>query len=126
MIFDESVIAKFNSIGEVDDEYIEDSECSGEESAGPYRCRCGWLLIDENQNPITEPDDVVAAFEAATLARLKKIGKPTDIPDDPKAYYSMTGEWRGWRDFLGVPDDSPICDECGDHPCECGMKECSK
>lgn len=53
--------------------------------------------------------------------RMTKIGKPADIPDDPKAHYSLTGEWRGWRDFLGVPDDSPICDECGNHPCECGM-----
>ena len=53
------------------------------------------------------------------LARAILPVKPADIPDDPKAYYSTTGEWRGWRDFLGVPADSPICDECGDHPCEC-------
>jgi hypothetical protein len=62
--------------------------------------------------------------------RMTKIGKPSDIPNDPKAHYSLTGEWRGWRDFLGVPADSPICDECGNHPCECGMdvagKEASK
>lgn len=58
---------------------------------------------------------------APRLARQRLIGKPADIPDDPKAHYTLTGEWRGWRDFLGVPDDSPICDECGNHPCECGM-----
>jgi hypothetical protein len=72
MIFDESVIVKFNAKGEVDDEYLEDSQCSGEDSAGPYRCRCGWQLIDEDRNPITEPDDVVDAFETATLVRCKK------------------------------------------------------
>jgi hypothetical protein len=58
--------------------------------------------------------------------RMIKIGKPADIPDDPKAHYSMTGEWRGWRDFLGVPAHSPICDECGNHPCDCGMDVAAK
>ncbi len=131
MIYDESVVAKFNSRGEVDDEFIEDSECNGEDSAQAHECKqCGWEIVDKNYEPITEPDEVVAAFESARLAHQRKIGKPADIPDDPKAYYSMTGEWRGWRDFLGVPADSPICDECGNHPCECAMdvaaKEASK
>jgi hypothetical protein len=131
MIYDESVVAKFNSRGEVDDEFIEDSECSGEESALAHECKqCGWELVDEDGDPITEPDEVVAVFESASIARQRLIGKPADIPDDPKAHYSLTGEWRGWRDFLGVPDDSPICDECGNHPCDCGMdvaaKEASK
>ena len=122
MIYDESVVAKFNSRGEVDDEFIEDSECSGEDSAQAYECKqCGWELVDENDDPITEPDEVVAAFESARIACQKLIGKPADIPDDPKAHYSLTGEWRGWRDFLGVPADSPICDECGNHPCDCSM-----
>ena len=60
------------------------------------------------------------------MTNRRKIGKPADIPDDPKAHYSLTGEWRGWRDFLGVPADSPICDECGNHPCECAMDAAAK
>ena len=67
---------------------------------------------------------------APRLVRARLIVNPSRIPDAPKAYYSMTGEWRGWRDFLGLPADSPICDECGNHPCECAMdveaKEASK
>ena len=80
VIFDESVIVKYNSKGEVDDEYVEDSECGGEDSAGPYRCRCGWQLIDEDQNPIIEPDDVGDAFETATLVRRKKDGPTKQLP----------------------------------------------
>jgi hypothetical protein len=38
------------------------------------------------------------------------------IPNDPKAHYTATGEWKGWRDFLGNPN---ICDECGNNPCTC-------
>ena len=76
MIYDESVVAKFNSRGEVDDEFIEDSECSGEDSAQAYECKqCGWELVDEDGEPITEPDEIVARFEQA--AKIKDA--PTHI-----------------------------------------------
>jgi len=26
------------------------------------------------------------------------------IPSDPEGYYSTTGEWKSWEDFLGVDD----------------------
>jgi hypothetical protein len=38
------------------------------------------------------------------------------VPSNPKAHYTATGEWKGWRDFLGRSD---ICDECGNSPCTC-------
>ena len=48
-----------------------------------------------------------------------KLFKPSEFSYDVKAYFTETGEWEGWRDFLGAPADSPICDECGYHPCKC-------
>ena len=38
------------------------------------------------------------------------------LPIDPKAYYSATGEWQGWRKLCG---NNLICDECGNEICEC-------
>lgn len=120
MIYDEIAVVKFAPNGEIEEEVIESSDCCGEDSAATYQCKqCGWELVDEDGEPITNADEIVAAFEQARKAHQPKGGKPDGIPDDPKAYYSMTGEWRGWRDFLGVPADSPICDECGNHPCDC-------
>ena len=120
--YDEYCVVSFSLLGEVDDERIENREGGTEEDSEAHHCcRCGWEIVDENYDPIIEPDEIVAKVEAARLAHQRKIGKPADIPDDPKAHYSLTGEWRGWRDFLGVPADSPICNECGNHPCECGM-----
>jgi ribosomal protein L37AE/L43A len=68
-IYDELAIVKFDSEGVVDYELIEESECSGEQDSQAFECRrCGWELADEDGYPITEPDKVVAAFEAARLA----------------------------------------------------------
>jgi predicted RNA-binding Zn-ribbon protein involved in translation (DUF1610 family) len=54
MIYDEYIIAKFNANGHVEDEIIEATECSGEDSAGPYECKqCGWQLVNENGEEIT-------------------------------------------------------------------------
>jgi len=57
--------------------------------------------------------------EALRIAKIIAQGLPKDIPADPKAYYTSTGDWQGWRDWLGVDASSLICDECGDHPCQC-------
>jgi len=70
MIYDESVVAQFNLQGEVDDEVIEGSECSGEDSAQAYECKqCGWELVDQDGDPITEPDEIVAKFEQAVKTK---------------------------------------------------------
>lgn len=112
----------FSTKGDIEVENLVDRDVIEEVSAGAYRCEdCGWELVDENGQPITHPDEIVATVKQAAQA-LAPSRKPDAIPDDPKAYYSATGEWRGWRDFFGVPADSPICDECGTHPCECDGK----
>ena len=121
--YGECCVVSFSLRGEVEDERIVSHEFDKKELLEAHYCTwCRWQLLDENGEPITKLDEIVAAFESGQT----KIGKPADIPDDPKAHYSLTGEWRGWRDFLGVPDDSPICDECGNHPCECGMDVAAK
>jgi len=48
--------------------------------------------------------------------------KPSEFPYDPKAYFTGSGEWKGWRAFLGAPAGSPICDECGYDPCQCAKE----
>ena len=68
--YDEYCVVSFSLLGEVDDERIENREGGTEEDAEAHHCcRCGWLLVDENDDPITEPDEVVAAFESARLAQ---------------------------------------------------------
>lgn len=90
MISEESVIAKFDSSGEVDDEFIEDSECCGEESSQAYECKyCGWRLVDEDGDPITEPDEIVARFEQA--AKIK---------------YAPTHIREAFQDFLECDTDT--------------------
>ena len=123
MIYDELVVAKFNSRGEVDDEFIEGSECSGEGAAQAYKCKqCGWELVDEDGKPLTEPIKVVAAFEVARLFHQSR----SNIPFDPKAHYSKSGEWKGWRHFLDFPAELPICDECGNLECDCAVNDAEK
>lgn len=66
IIYNEYIVAKFNAKGEVDEEIVEDSECSGEDSAGPYECKlCGWQLVDQEGEEITEPKDILDAFVLA-------------------------------------------------------------
>lgn len=78
--YDEYCVVSFSLLGEVEDERIESQEGGTEEDAEAHHCcRCGWQLVDENYDPITEPDEVVAAFDAARLAHQKKNGKPADI-----------------------------------------------
>ncbi len=36
-------------------------------------------------------------------------------PIDPKAVYSVTGEWRGYKALFG----KNVCDDCGNEDCEC-------
>lgn len=128
MIYEESVIAKFNSRGEVDDEFIEDSECSGEDSAQAYECkRCGWELVDEDGEPITEPDEIVVRFEQAA-----KIKCDTDTVDVDGVEVSL--EWfverltgctgilpAGYCSDLDIPQGSTYGDAI-----EKLMKEASK
>jgi hypothetical protein len=68
-----------------------------------------------------EFQDDVGADEEHEADLLPSRGDPLEhakgFPPDPKTYYAA--EWKGWRDFLGVRPDSPICDDCGNHPCEC-------
>ena len=40
-------------------------------------------------------------------------------PIDPKAVYSMTGEWKGWRHLLR---NDTICDDCGNEVCACANR----
>jgi hypothetical protein len=40
----------------------------------------------------------------------KRPPKPSDIPDNPRAHYTRTGEWKGWRNWLG---SDKCCDLCG-------------
>jgi len=62
--YDEYGVVSFSGCGEIDDERIEDRERNGEGSSGAYYCSsCGWKLMDENGEPITEPDEIVAKFE---------------------------------------------------------------
>jgi len=64
-----------------------------------------------------EPDGGVQSRRTHPEFRGDPLEYAKDLPLDPKTYYAA--EWKGWRDFLGVPPDSPICDDCGNHPCEC-------
>lgn len=70
MTYDEQYVVTFNHNGEVDDDTLEETECSGEDSAGPYCCKfCSWELSDEDGNPITEPDEIVAKFKQAAKSK---------------------------------------------------------
>lgn len=65
--YGEHCVVSFSLIGEIEEELIEDRECNGEESSGAYYCKsCGWKLIDENGEPITEPDEIVAKIGNGT------------------------------------------------------------
>lgn len=35
-------------------------------------------------------------------------GFPPYLPEDPSEYYSLTGEWKGWEDFLNIEDKPSI------------------
>ena len=37
---------------------------------------------------------------------LKSSDKPENFPPNPKAFYTNTGEWIGWHDFLGLTNKS--------------------
>lgn len=53
--------------GEIEDERIEDQEMTDVESSGAYRCEnCGWQVVDENGDPIDDPDEIVAHFKRAS------------------------------------------------------------
>jgi len=68
--YDETVILSFSLKGEIEDERIEDQECNGEESSGPYRCdECGWELVEEDGTPITEADERRAKVQQAAKTK---------------------------------------------------------
>jgi len=88
--YDETTLSSFSLKGEIVVESIEDQECSGEESSGAYRCEeCGWELIDENGQPITDAAEIVAKFEQA--AHNKHVG---------------THVREAFQDFLGSEPDA--------------------
>ena len=67
MLYDETCIVSFDLSGQVVDETIENSDCGGEDCAGAYQCKvCGWEIVDENDEPITDPDEIVALFDRAS------------------------------------------------------------
>lgn len=101
MIYDEYIVAKFNSHGHVEDEIIEESECSGEDSAGPYECKqCGWQLVNGNGEEITEPTDVVAAFVQAHQAQAKGSKAEDPMP------HSAEPSDSGWHHVGSVTIDT--------------------
>jgi len=64
--YEELFVVSFSLQGEIVDEEIEERECNGEDSSGAYQCSsCGWKVVDNNGDSITDSDEIVEKFKRA-------------------------------------------------------------
>jgi len=106
--YDEFGVVSFSLCGEIEDEGFEDRERNEDEPLGAYHCTFGcWELVDENGEPITEPDEIVAKFEQAakTPAHIREAFQVfLDGNDDT---VDVDGEQRGLAWFVERLTDCP-------------------
>lgn len=104
--YDEYGVVSYSRCGEIDDERSEDRERNGEGSSGAYYCSsCCWELKDENGEPITEPDEIVAKFEQAakTPAHIREAFQ--DFLDGDEDTVDVDDEQRGLPWFVETLND---------------------
>ncbi len=104
--YDEYGVVSISLCGEIEDKGFEKRERNDDESSGAYYCMsCGWELVDENGEPITDPDEIVAKFEQAakTPAHIREAFQ--DFLDGDEDTVDVDDEQRGLPWFVETLND---------------------
>lgn len=95
LIYAETCTIQFDLNGEVEEEIIESSEFSGEDFVGPFVCKaCGWELVDDDGDPITDPDEIAVKLNQA-----------------PKVKYASTDIREAFQSWLECDADTLELDD---------------